>query len=98
MLVKGSTKRGQALLDRASNYEGRELWDVYGSVSQAKRDAFEKCKEWCYKDGGYNFHIISHNSYSFSVAWEYVDKETGEIMTRIETSTNTYIVDGSRVA
>jgi hypothetical protein len=30
------------------------------------------------------------------VAWEYTNPETGEVMTRIETKDNTYIIDGSR--
>ena len=45
---------------------------------------------------GYDFHICSHNSFQFCVAWEYMNPETGEVMTRIETANNTYIVDGSR--
>ena len=95
-VINGATKRGQSLLDRASVWEGRELWEVYGNVSSAKMQAMEKCKEWCYRDNGRNFHICSHNSFQFSVAWEYDNPETGELMTRIETANSTYIVDGTR--
>lgn len=96
-VISGATKTGQALLKRASHYEGTDLDDVYGRYSSAKASAMRDCKEWCRADDGYNFHIVSHNTSNFSVAWNYVNKETGEIMTRIETSCHTYIIDGSRV-
>ena len=100
MFIKGSTVRGQELINRAANWEGTDLWDVYGRVSQAKRNAYDKCREWCYKSNGEHFRIISHNSFQFSVAWEcvveYVNPKTGEItdekVTRIETANSTYIV------
>ena len=95
-VINGATKKGQDLLARASVWEGRELWDVYGSVSRAKCVAMEECKRWCEETNGRNFHICSHNGFRFSVAWEYDNPETGELMTRIETADSTYIVDGTR--
>ena len=95
-IINGATKKGQNLLERARNWEGTELWHVYGSVSRAKCEAMEKCKKWCDETGGYDFHICSHNGFRFSVAWNYVNPETGEVMTRIETADSTYIIDGSR--
>lgn len=95
-VIKGSTKRGQELLARAKNWEGTELWHVYGSMSSAKCEAMEWCKKKCEEMKGYDFHICSHNSHRFSVAWNYVNEETGEVMTRIETADNTYVIDGSR--
>lgn len=100
MVVKGSTVKGQNLLARARYNEGRELYHVYGSVSGAKMRAYEDCLRWYHETNGDNFRIISHNSFQFSVAWEltyeYVNPKTGEVTqeeaTRIETSTNTYIV------
>ena len=96
MIIKGNTKRGQELLAKARNYEGFYLDDVYGNISSAKARAWRDCKDWCDAQNGRNFHIISHNTFQFSVAWEYDDPETGELMTRIETASSTYIVDGSR--
>lgn len=95
-IIKGSTKRGQALLARANHFEGTDLSDVYGRWSSAKASAMRDCKAWCGETKGYNFHICSHNGWGFSVAWNYTNTETGEIMTRIETSSGTYIIDGSR--
>ena len=100
-VIKGSTSKGQALLSRANYNEGYDLWDVYGTVSAAKRSAMDWCKQECYKTAGHGFRIISHNSFSFSVAWEHsnfewVNPKTGEVtmedVTRIETSSNTYVV------
>lgn len=96
MVISGATKKGKALLARAQYNEGTELYHVYGSISAAKMKAMERCKARCASDHGTNFHIISHNSFQFSVAWEYMNAETGELMTRIETAQNAYIVDGSR--
>jgi hypothetical protein len=95
-VIKGSTKRGQQLLARASRFEGTDLSDVYGRYSSAKANAIRNCRELCNKMNGTNFHICSHTAQAFSVAWNYTNEETGEIMTRIETSCNTYIIDGSR--
>lgn len=95
-IINGATKTGQRLLARANVFQGTELDDVYGRYSSAKASAMRDCKEWCKQDNGYNFHIISHCSNFFSVAWNYNEPNTGEIMTRIETASNTYIVDGTR--
>lgn len=95
-IIKGTTKRGQMLIEKAGRFEGTKLDDVYGRYSEAKKEAMEDCERWCKEDDGFNFHIISHCTNTFSVAWNYFNKETGELMTRIETAQSTYIVDGSR--
>ncbi len=95
-IIKGSTKMGQTLLARASRFEGTDLSDVYGRWSSAKASAMRDCRAWCDELNGYNFRIISHNGWGFSVAWNYTNRETGEVMTRIETPSCTYIIDGSR--
>ena len=94
-VIKGSSKRGQELLSRSLVWQGVELFDVYGHVSKAKHDAWTWCKAQCDEMDGFNFHICSHNSHQFSVAWNYYD-ELGRYMTRIETRDHTYIVDETR--
>ena len=94
--IKGSTKKGQVLLEKAEYNEGTELWQVYGRCSVQKEVAMENCRRRYAEDDGYDFRIISHNTFQFSVAWNYINRETGEEMTRIETAGNTYIIDGSR--
>ena len=92
--IKGTTKKGQAMIDRADYNEGFRLSDVYGKVSQAKENAWEYCYSlFCREDGAYNFRIISHNTFNFSVAWDIINQETGELMgVRIETANNSYFV------
>lgn len=84
--IKANTKKGEIMLNRANNNEGVELYQIYSSYSTAKAKALEYCKALCYKENGYNFRIISHNSQTFSVAWE---TEKG---TRIETAYNSYLI------
>ena len=69
--VKGTTKRGNQLLARAMVNEGTYLSDVYGSFSDAKYEAW---KIWFNNFNNsnepvYAFHICSHNTFGFSVAW-----------------------------
>lgn len=89
-IIKGSTKRGQNLLDRADNYEGRELWDVYSSFSKDKRDAFDRCKRLQYEYNGSDFRIISANTWAFSVAFD--GEYEGEEATFVITKDNDYVV------
>lgn len=95
-IIKGSTKRGQELLARASKWEGTELSNVYGRWSAKKEQAMRDCREKCRAVHGTNFHICSSNGWAFSVAWNFINQETGERMTWLETSSNIYIIDGSR--
>lgn len=91
--IKANTKRAEQMLSRANYNEGYSITDVYGNPSQAKINAWWYCFNTCYNEDGYNFRIISHNSFNFSVAWDIVDPETDEIIgTRIETANNSYFV------
>ena len=85
-IIKGTTKKGKNMIYNAGYYDGYDLYDVYNTCSHAKRKAYEWCKEQCYKENGSNFHITSHNTFGFSVAWEV---ENG---VRIETPQNSYLV------
>lgn len=99
-IIKGSTKRGQEMIQRAGRNLGRDLWQVYGRFSRNKVAALDHCKEMCYRSNGKNFRIISASSFQFSVAWEFMyetmDQKTGEIIQepaiQIETATNSYTV------
>lgn len=84
--IKATTKKGITMLNNARVNQGTELYEIYGSYSTAKAQALENCKALCYKENGLNFRIISHNSMTFSVAWE---TEAG---TRIETAYNSYLI------
>lgn len=88
---KASTKQGQNIINRASYNEGYTLADVYGRYSSEKAVSYN----WCYEqfskdDNAYNFHICSHNSFQYSVAWNtIIDNED---VLRVETANNSYLV------
>ena len=84
--INANTKKGQAMLNSAMNFEGYTLPEVYGKCSPAKEYAWRTCLYQCQAENGKNFHICSHNTFSFSVAWE---TEKG---VRIETANNSYLV------
>ena len=88
---KASTKQGQSIIARASNYEGYYLQDVYGRVSHAKELAWVSCYEiFRASKKAYDFHIFSHNTFQFSVAWN--DTWDGEKVLRVETAKNSFVV------
>ena len=93
-IISGASKTGQRLLAGAKKNQGTELREVYGRWSNAKETAMRNCKREYLEDDGYNFRITGHNCDRFTVAWEYVNKETGEVLTKIKTGENTYIIDG----
>lgn len=57
-----------------------ELSDVYGRYSDAKRNAWEYCKNLCEKYKGFNLKIVSHNINIFTAGFVYPDKTTGQEM------------------
>lgn len=85
-IYKASSKQGQQLLRRARVNEGFSLEEVYGKCSAIKKQEWEKCLDKCERMMGEDFHICSHNTFQFSVAW----KADGAYY--IETASNSYIV------
>lgn len=61
----------------------KELYQVYGSYSQAKVNAMEYCKEMMEKYNGYDLCIISHNCNVFSVGFIFKDDDGKKIFAYI---------------
>lgn len=59
------------------NSTAQHLWDVYGKFSNNKARAFARCEELMFKMGGRRIRILSHNSFSFTVGFEFPHPETG---------------------
>lgn len=57
------------------------LWNCYGRYSHAKEKAFDYCRQLCYVFGGYNMRIVSHNTFTFCVKFDFVHPETGVLCT-----------------
>ena len=91
MIVKGSTKRGQELINRASINEGFYISDVYDRASNAKEESWRWCIEKYHNTTyAHDFHICSHNTFQYSVAWYGI--HDGEKALFLETANNSYIV------
>lgn len=54
-----------------------ELYHVYGKFSRAKINAMDRCKGLMHTYGGRGLRILSHNSFSFTVGFEFPHPETG---------------------
>lgn len=57
----------------------KELYEVYENYSYKKQKALDYCKGVQAKLNGYNATIVSHNSYMFTYAFEYIDYELGSL-------------------
>ena len=69
-IVKASTKRGQRVLDSATNYQGTKLIDIYTRWSQAKQNAYDDCiDDYRNTPEHSDFRICGHNCNFFSVSW-----------------------------
>ena len=70
-----------------------DLYDVYGSFSRAKANAWRYCQELCDRYGGMGLKIVGANSQTFSIGFEYPDPETGVLMFLWHTAYNTYTAE-----
>ena len=93
-ILKASTKAGQRVIAMYKRNDGYQLSDCYGKYSARKQAAYDSCLRAFQSDNkATNFHIGSHGCQTFTVAWKYVDENTGHEMVRVETAENTYRVD-----
>ena len=76
-----TSKAGQRIARAACKRDavGYTLEDVYTKYSNEKAGAFNYCRELCAALNGYNFRIISANTFVFSVFFEYVEASTGAL-------------------
>lgn len=90
-IIKASSKRGQNLIARGSQWEGVTLGQVYDSWSAYKDEAWNYCYNKYLNTPEHNaFGIWSHNSFRFSVSW--VGLYEGENAMFLETASNSYVV------
>ena len=59
--------------------DDNDLHDVYSSISESKHRAMDYCRYLMYDMNGWGLKILSHNTYCFTVGFEFSDKETGEL-------------------
>lgn len=102
MTINGKNSKAFAkmncIVSMGERYDGVNLHDVYGRPSYNKQRAWDWCfEQFCkIREDGLatrSFHIASHNCMKFTVAWDLVDAETGEIKgIHVETAHSTYDV------
>ena len=85
-VINGKTHKGQAMINLAKNNEGIILNDIYESYSPVKDISWRENFYKCVAEHGKNFHICSHNTFQYTLAWE---TEKG---VRIETAKNSYLI------
>lgn len=54
------------------------LWDVYGSFSRAKENAFKYCEKLCAEHGGDLLKVLGAGSSLFSCGFTYTNKDDGK--------------------
>lgn len=90
-IIKGSTKRGQRLIETGTHWEGNWLHQVYDKWSTSKQYAFDVCYDKYLATPEHTaWGICSHNTFAFSVSW--CGLYEGENALFIETSQNSYVV------
>lgn len=90
-IIKGSTKRGQELINIGSRWEGTWLYQVYDKWSPTKEKAWNDCYDkYLATPDCSAFGIYSHNTFQFSVSW--VGTYQGENALFLETANNSYVV------
>ena len=63
------TKKAQRLIENYENYEGLELWDVYGSHSYRKEQSYNDIKELVKRANGWGLCITSHCTCFYTCAF-----------------------------
>ena len=82
------TKVAQQKIENYRRATATELWDVYGSFSKGKVNAYKYCKELQEEYNGYDFRICGANSHQFSAGFLYRDGDGIEHLMYITKSQN----------
>lgn len=92
--LKENTKQATQLIRSYDNsidcYGLRTLEDCYKSYSHDKARSYYNIKLECEELDGYDFTILSANTWQYSCGYVYPDKETGALILRVETASHTY--------
>lgn len=70
-VVKKDSNLGREIIRRYNYFEGCNLWDVYGSFSRAKINAYEYVMARRGELKGFGLVITSHNKFQFTCAFKF---------------------------
>lgn len=65
-----------------------DLYAAYANPSQAKRRAWEYCKQLCYDLGGEGLKVLSKNTFMFTAGFMYTDDDGREMFMYISPNYN----------
>lgn len=65
--------------------EGYSLFQIYDHFSAAKYNAWSQCRALCILLNGWGFCITSHNTFAFTVMFDFEHPETGREMRAVIT-------------
>lgn len=78
--MKRATKEAMYITEQYKRSRATCLADVYGRYSRAKEEAFNYCRRLMAEYDGEDLRILSHNTFRFIAAFQFMNKETGEAM------------------
>lgn len=84
--LNNTTKAAARFINGYSNSLNYTLSDCYGRYSTEKARAERWCKDQMNKENGFDFRIISFNTFGFSCGWK---TDNG---LRVETPQNSYFI------
>lgn len=88
------TKQANQLIngyDNSINYHGlRSLKDCYKTYSLAKYTSYNDILRECQSKGGYDFTILTANTWEYTCGYVYANADTGELILRVHTACNIY--------
>lgn len=91
IVLKESSAKGKAIIQRGSQYKGATLRQVYDSWSQAKENAYNYCyNKYLATLDHDSFSICSANGWAFTCSWLGKYEEQDALF--FETKDNSYIV------
>lgn len=78
--MKRATKEARYITEQYKRSKATCLADVYGRYSSKKVEAFDYCRRLMAEHDGSDLRILSANTYIFTAAFQFMNKETGEAM------------------
>lgn len=82
-----TTKQGEKMFSDYFKAKYTSLRQCYNKYSILKQRAEEQCRDIMLQEGGYDFRIISFNTFQFTCGWR---NKFGDV--RIETANNSYLI------
>ena len=89
--INANTIKGIGFIQSYERSNFRTIRDCYDSPSKAKIDAEFQCYNKMNTQAGFNFRIMSYNTFSFTCGW-LTESEDGAQTLHVETANNSYII------